>query len=116
MNYGIGNTGKVKEISSPMKERSWRLARALPAKEEREGIGDREKYTSGNEDAGGAAGGGRERDWQSVQREEENLWSKWGHSTIHPPQGEMVPLATQRTRLFPARDGVCSLLGLYFKR
>ena len=31
----------------------------LPAKEDREGIGDREKYTSGNEDAGGAAGGGR---------------------------------------------------------
>ena len=34
----------------------------LPATEDREGRGDREKYTSGNEDAGGAAGGGRERD------------------------------------------------------
>ena len=32
----------------------------LPAKEDREGIGDREKYTSGNEV--GAAGGVWERD------------------------------------------------------
>ena len=67
----------------------------LPAKEDREGIGDREKYTSGNEDAGGAAGvGGRGIDRESREKRKisdvngttaqytlpRERWSPWQHS------------------------------------